>query len=72
MDDTAEGRYYMILGRDLLIELGLDIKFSYHVIIGDSVSYEGCSSPTIDVHNYDFKYIVEIILYQFYMDKYFE
>ena len=34
VDKYTNGRYNMILGRDLLTALVLDIKFSYNVIIG--------------------------------------
>ena len=49
----------MILGGDLLIALGLDIKFSEKVIIGGEGTFEGCSSPMVDVSNYDFKSITD-------------
>ena len=35
VDDSAKGRYNIILGRDLLTELGLNIKLSEHVIEAD-------------------------------------
>ena len=44
----------MILGRDLLTELGLDLKFSGNVIHGGEGPYKGCSAPTVDVNNDDF------------------
>ena len=44
----------MILGRDLLISLGLDLKFSENIIIGGEGPYEGCFKPMVDVINYDF------------------
>ena len=34
VDDSTNGRYDMILGRDLLTALGLDLKLSKNVIIG--------------------------------------
>ena len=34
MDESTNGRYDMILGRDLLTALGLDLKFSENVLIG--------------------------------------
>ena len=37
----TNGRYGMILGRDLLTALGLDLKFSENVIIDGEVTYEG-------------------------------
>ena len=35
MDDSTKGRYYMILGGDILTQLGLNIKLSEHVIKTD-------------------------------------
>ena len=40
VDKSTDGRYDMILGRDLLIELGLDIKYYETVIIGGEGPYE--------------------------------
>ena len=37
VDDSVKGRYDMILGRDLLTALGLNVRFSDHVI----ESYDG-------------------------------
>ena len=37
MDDSANGRYDMILGWDLLTKLGLDLKLSEHVIEGEKL-----------------------------------
>ena len=42
MDESAEGRYVMILGKDLLITLGLYLKFFENVIIGGDIPFEGC------------------------------
>ena len=47
----------MILVRDLLTALGLDLKFSDNVIIGGEGPYEGCLVPMVDLSNYDLKYI---------------
>ena len=49
----------MILGRDLLSALGLDLKFSQNLIIGGEGPYEGCLEPMSDFSNYDFKYLTE-------------
>ena len=35
VDDTAKGRYDMILGLDILTELGSNLKFSEHGIKTD-------------------------------------
>ena len=48
-------RYDMILSRDLLIALGLDLKFSEKLIIGGEGPYEGCLAPMTDLIYYDFK-----------------
>ena len=44
----------MILGRYLLVVLGLDLKFSENVTHGGEGPYEGCSAPMVDVNNYNF------------------
>ena len=44
----------MILGRDLLTALGLDIMFSEIIINDGEVPYKGFSAPMVDVNNYDF------------------
>ena len=55
VDKSTIGRYDMILGRDLLTALGLDLKFSENVIHGGYGPYKGCSEPMVDVYNYTFK-----------------
>ena len=59
VNEYTDGRYDMILGRDLLTALGLDINFSENVIIGEEGPYIGCSSTIVDVINYDFKSITD-------------
>ena len=54
--------YDMILVRDLLTTLGLDLKFSGNVIICGKGPYEGCSSPMVDLSKYDFKSLMENIV----------
>ena len=49
----------MILGRDLIIALVLDLKFSENIVIGSEVPYGGCSVPMVDVNNYYFKPLTE-------------
>ena len=41
MDESTNGRYDMILGRDLLAKLVLDLKFSENIIVGGKGSCEG-------------------------------
>ena len=49
----------MILGRDLLTALVLDLKFSDNIIIGGGAPYEGRSSPIVDVINFNFTSITD-------------
>ena len=51
VDESTTGRYNMILGRDLLTTLGLDLKFYENVIHSGEVPYNGCSAPMVDVNN---------------------
>ena len=57
VDRSTSGRYDMILGRDLLTSLGMDLKFYENVIIGGEGPYKGCSVPMFDIRNYNFKSI---------------
>ena len=41
VDEYKIGRYGMILGRDLLNSLGLDLKFFENITIGGKGPYEG-------------------------------
>ena len=55
MDDSTKGRYDMILGRDLLIDLGLNIKFSDNVIEADDGPLKGSKVPMVDMGKYGLK-----------------
>ena len=55
VDNFTNIRYNMILGRDLINALGLDIKFSGNIVIGGKGSYKGCSASMVDFSNDDFK-----------------
>ena len=55
MDDSAKGRYDMILGIHLLTELGLNIKFSEHVIKADDGHFKGSTTPMVDLGTHKFK-----------------
>ena len=55
MDDSAKGRYDIILGQNKLIELVLNLKFSEHVIeVGDG-PFNGSTTPMVDLGTYTFK-----------------
>ena len=50
--ESTTGRYYMILGREIITTLGLNIKFSRKIFVFGKGTYEGCSEPMVDVINY--------------------
>ena len=68
----------MIIGRDLLTALGLELKFYDPVIVGSKSPYEGCLSPMVDMINYDYAHLTDKIvkpeesLLNFHVDTYFE
>ena len=45
--NKTNSRYDMIIGRDPLTALGLDLKLSENIIIGGDRSYKGCSAPMV-------------------------
>ena len=55
MDDSAKGRYDMILGQDILTELVLNLKFSEHVIKADDGTFKGSTAPMVHLGMYIFK-----------------
>ena len=54
VDESTTGRYYIILGRDLLTALRLDLKFFLNVIHGEEGPFKRYSAPMVDVNNYNF------------------
>ena len=48
----------MILGTDLLTELGMDLNISEKIIIHCEGPYEVCSASMVDLSNYDFKSLI--------------
>ena len=57
VDDSAKGRYNMILGRCILTDLWLNLKLSDHVIKSYYGSFKGSTSPMVDLGMYEFKYL---------------
>ena len=55
MDESAKGMYDIILGRDLLIILGLNLKCFDHAIEADYGTFKGSTSPMVDLGMYEFK-----------------
>ena len=47
----------MILGRDLFTELGLDLKFSEHIIEADDGNFKVSTTPMVDFGAYIFKHL---------------
>ena len=57
MVDSTNIIYDMILGRDILTSLGLNIKLSEHVIEADYGHFKGSTVPMVNMGMYEFKYI---------------
>ena len=48
-DDSIKGRYDMILGRNILIELGLNLKLFDRIIEADDGYFKGSTAPMVDL-----------------------
>ena len=57
VDESAKGKYNMILVRYLLTELLLNIKFSEHVIKADDGPLNWYTAPMVDLGTYLLKYL---------------
>ena len=55
VNDSAKGRYDMILGRDILTELGLNLKFFDHVIEAYERPFRGSMAPIFILVHMNFK-----------------
>ena len=55
VDDSTKGRYDMILGRYLLTQLVLNLKFSNHVTESDDGPFMRATTPMVDLGAYVFK-----------------
>ena len=55
MDDYTKGRYGMILGQDILTELGLNLKLFENVIKFDDGRFKGFTTAMVDLSTYAFK-----------------
>ena len=55
VDDSAKGRYNMILGRYVLTYLRLNLKLSDHVIEAYDRTFKGFTEPMADMGKYEFK-----------------
>ena len=57
MDESSKVRSNLISGRDLLIELWLNLKNSKHVIEADDGLFKGYTSPMVYLGTCIFKYL---------------
>ena len=57
MDESSKVRSNLISGRDLLIELWLNLKNSKHVIEADDGTFKGYISPMVYLGTCIFKYL---------------
>ena len=55
MNDSAKGIYDIIMGRDLLITLGLNLKLQEHIIEAYDGKFKGSTGPMVDLDKYLFK-----------------
>ena len=55
VDYSVKGGYEMILGRDILIKLGLYLNFSNHAIESDDGPFMITTAPMVDLVAYIFK-----------------
>ena len=54
VDESSKGRYDMILVQDILTELGLNLKFSEHVVEADDGLFNGSTTLIVDLGTYIF------------------
>ena len=57
VDNSAKGRYYMILGQYILTQLGLNLNISEHVIKADGRPFKGSTTPMVDLGKCVFIYL---------------
>ena len=55
MDDSNKGWYDIILGWDVLLDLGFKIKWSEHSIKADGGHLKGFTAPMVDLGMYEIK-----------------
>ena len=55
VDEYTKGRYDIILGRDILNFLVLNLKWSNHVIEADGGPFKKSTAPIFDLGTYEFK-----------------
>ena len=64
VDESAKGRYNMVLGQYLLTELGLNLKLSENIIEANYGPFKGSTTPKVNLGMYIFKDLNTGKLYQ--------
>ena len=74
VDDSAKGRYDIILGRHIFKELGLNLKFSEHVMKADCGPFNAYTICMVDLGTYIFRDLNtgKITPEEFFTNDYFE
>ena len=54
MDESAKGKYDMILGKDILTALVLNLKLSEQIIKSYGGTLKGSMAPMVDLSKYGF------------------
>ena len=57
VNDFSKGICNMILGRDILTALGLDLELSDYIIETNDGPIKGSTEPMVDLGTYEFKYL---------------
>ena len=57
MDDSSKRINEIILGRDLLTDLGINLNVFDHIIEADYGKFKGSTAPMVDMGTYEFKYL---------------
>ena len=55
LEESAKGRYYIILGIYILKSLGLNLKVCDHFIKAYYGTFKGSTAPMVDLGTYEFK-----------------
>ena len=55
VDESAKGRYDVILGRDILTKLGLNLELYDHVIEANDGTFKGCTVSMVDLGMHEFE-----------------
>ena len=70
--DSSKRIYDIILGINILTDLGLYSEFHKHIIMGGDGPFEGCMVPMVELGMYDFNHldIYAIVPEEYFTDSY--